>query len=489
MEMRAIAASDDLVVAVGRGPAGAIVWTSGVDGVWRRAADIPSFREGEMDDVVAVASGFVAVGAHGDEPAAWTSPDGATWTPATVEVPAPDPNGEGGSAMQHVTRGPDGLAAIGTGSDSGSGPAVWISADGVRWTIAVDPMAGISTGNDVGVTDDIGVTPDGQFMIVGAANGEDSSAVAWTSSDARTWTAVPDISGTWLRGFVPWRGGIVAVGSTSSEDLSVVIPAVWVMTPDGRWSRIEDVPGSAGAVRDVTLVAITATVDRLIAIGPSPNGVVGVWISSDGRAWTLVDSPGLAGPEGEFEPTDVAATSRGLVVVGDFPNQDPSSTWSAALWTDPAPEQPAGPTPTVAAHPCPSAVVTLVDVAEMTPEERVACFARHDLALRGYLGGFLDPGTAAFPARPGWLADETSCCRPLLPLAGRPQDVVFLPVAFEPSGPRSKTIPDLAAIEVTGHFDDPRSKSCREKGVSAAESIKACRARFVITSVKPIDQP
>ena len=99
-----------------------------------------------------------------------------------------------------------------------------------------------------------------------------------------------------------------------------------------------------------------------------------------------------------------------------------------------------------AAHPCPAAAVTLVDVAEMTPEERFACFGRHDLTLRGYLGGFLDGGMTAFPPTPGWLADDTSCCRPLLPLAGRPQDIVFLQVAFEPGGPRQSKIPDLAGV-------------------------------------------
>ena len=60
-------------------------------------------------------------------------------------MPAPDPDAEGGSAMQHVTFGPRGLAAIGTGRDSGTGPAVWVSTDGLRWTIAIDPLPGIDS--------------------------------------------------------------------------------------------------------------------------------------------------------------------------------------------------------------------------------------------------------------------------------------------------------------------------------------------------------
>jgi hypothetical protein len=423
-----------------------------------------------MDDVVAVGSGFVAVGAHAGHPAAWTSPDGLTWLPSTVETPPVDANGEGGSVMQHVVAGPHGLAAIGTGRDSQIGPAVWVSPDGLEWTIAVDPLPG--------------------FMIVGSPNAEDGPPItAWRSTDARHWKPVADITGTWLRGFVTWRGGIVAVGSASNAETDLEIPAIWTMTTGGVWHRVQKVPGAGHNDRDVSLVAVTATPDHLIATGPSPSGGIGIWISTDGTSWTRTKSPGLEGPEGEFEPTDIAVAGDGVVVVGDFPNGDPSSTWAAAVWTDPAPEQPAGPKPVAVAHPCPPGAATLVDVAEMTSTERLACFGRHDLALRGYLGGFGDGGMTAFPATPGWLADDTSCCRPLLPLAGRPQDIVFLPVAFDPAAPRQSKFQDGAAIQVTGHFDDRRATSCREDGVRAARSILACRQRFVVTSVTRIDRP
>ena len=237
------------------------------------------------------------------------------------------------------------------------------------------------------------------------------------------------------------------------------------MAPDGGWSRIKGVPGAAGTNRDVSLVAITATDDRLIAVGPSPKGVVGVWISTDARTWTLADSPGLAGPEGEFEPADVAATSQGLVVVGDFPNHDSSFTWSASVWTDPAPGQPAGPTPVTAAHPCPAAAVTLVDVAEMTPEERLAMLRE------------TRPHAARVPGRfrrrrhDGLSPDARMACgrHVLLPAAaaaGRqtaghrlpPGRVRSCPV---PASRRSRIWP---AIAVTGHFDDPRATTLPRRG-------------------------
>jgi hypothetical protein len=327
-------------------------------------------------------------------------------------------------------------------------------------------------------------------MIVGLPNAEDGPSItAWRSTDARTWKPVAAITETWLRGFTTWRDGVVAVGSAANGDTDLEIPALWTMTPDGVWSRVEDVPGAGMNDRDVSLVAITATTDRLIATGPSPSGGIGIWMSTDGRSWSRSKSPGLEWPSGEFEPTDVVAGGDGLVVVGDFPNGDPSHTWSASVWTDPAPVQPAGPVPAPAVHPCPAGVVALVDVAEMSPAERLTCFARDSLTLRGYLGQFSDSGTTAFPATPSWLADATSCCRPFMPLLGRSQDIVWLPVAFDPAAPSQSTFKDGAAIQVIGHFDDPRATACREQGVKAARSVAACRQQFVVMSVTRIDQP
>jgi hypothetical protein len=480
--MSAVAISGDTVVAVGSGPRGAAAWRSGPDGTWRRAPDDPSIQGGTMTDIVATPSGWVAVGQHGTEAAAWTSSDGLSWTPATVEAAGADPDSEFGSLMQHVAAGPDGLVAIGPGRDIESRPAEWASADGRTWTIVSDPIPGIGAAND------IALMPAGWFVIVGAPADDVGSEEAWSSADGRTWTPLPGMTGMWVHAVAPWRGGIVAVGSVSDEDAGVEAPAVWVMAPDGGWERAANVPGSTTA-RDVSISAVAATADRIIATGPSPTGGVGIWISEDGTTWRLVDSPGLEGPEGEFEPRDIAADASRLVVVGEFPNGEASSTWSASVWTDPAPSQPAGPVPATVAHPCPVGAVALVDVAEMTSEERLACFGQRDLTLRGYLGQYDDPGMTAFPATPAWLADDTSCCRPFMPLPGMIQDIVWLPVAFPPEGPRQGTIKVEAAIEVTGHFDDPRSATCREHGVPKARSIASCRDTFVITSVTPIDRP
>ncbi len=475
--MRAVAVSGATVVAVGSGPRGAAAWWTGPDGTWRQALDDPSFQGAKMTDVVATSSGFVAVGQHGDEAAAWTSTDGASWIAAAVAAAGADPNSESGSLMLRVATGPQGLVAIGPGKETETGPAEWSSTDGRDWSIAADPIPGVAAATD------IGVLPDGRYVILGASpDGSETSAGAWTSTDARSWTPMPSSPISGLTAFVPWRGGIVAVGGDEK-------PVIYDMASNGEWSVVEHVPGSETEDRSVYVTAITATADRLIATGASPKGVVGIWSSEDGMAWTLADSPGLNGPEGEFEPSDIAAAGSQIVVVGDFPNHDASFTWSASVWTNPAPERPAPTTPVAVAHPCPTTAPALIDVAEMTPDERLGCFSRRDLTLRGYLGQYSDPGVNGDPPKPTWLADDTACCRPFMPLAGMPQDVVYLAVAFDPSRQRALRLPDGAAIEVTGHFDDARSKSCRGGGESTRKMIQDCRLQFVVMNFKTIDEP
>jgi len=483
LQMLSVATSGDTVVAVGLGPRGAAAWSMGPDGIWRRAPDIPSFQGSEMRDVVASPPGFVAVGQHGDQAAAWTSVDGTSWNLASVEPAGATPDSDDGSFMARVTAGPRGLIAVGPGAHSDIGPAEWSSPDGLDWAVVVDPIPAIGT------AEDIGLMPDGSFVIVGAPPVDGGSTdEAWRSTDGLTWTALPGLRDTWVHAVAPWKGGIVVVGNVSDLDAGTQSPAVWVMASDGTWERTKDVPG-ATAERDVDMTAVSATADRLIVTGPGPAGDIGVWISDDARSWTLIDSPGLKGPEGEFEPRDIAIDGSGVVVVGEFPNHDSSSTWSASVWTDPAPSQPAGATPVLVAHPCPTATSTLVDVAEMTPDERLACYGGHDLTLRGYLGQYGDSGLNGDPPTPRWLADDTSCCRPFLPLAGRPQDVIYLPVAFDPTRQRGLNLADGTPIQVTGHFDDSRARTCRGGGESAKAAIASCRRQFVVMSYTRIDQP
>ena len=150
------------VVAVGTngdviyGPAGAWYWTAA--GGWQRAQFTPD-GGGAMAAVIAVPSGFLAVGKNATDlgAAVWTSPDGKTWT-AVADQPSfhyyqlP-------LRMQAIAASPSGYLVGGWRSDVGKGSGVlWRSSDGLTWT---DPewqttfsggeMTGVALTNDLAI--------------------------------------------------------------------------------------------------------------------------------------------------------------------------------------------------------------------------------------------------------------------------------------------------------------------------------------------------
>jgi hypothetical protein len=178
-----------------------------VDGhTWKRV-DLPASGVPTVRDVAAYAGGFVAVGRDGklDEdagpthpaivpgvgrPAAWTSPDGVTWTAAKVEGSRVQ-----GGGLTRVLVGADGLFAIGndTANDyypdadysQGHSLTAWASADGTSWKIAgtlgtdLPPMGGL-------------MASDGTRMVAFGLRQPDvgQQPTAWTSTDGSHWTAL-----------------------------------------------------------------------------------------------------------------------------------------------------------------------------------------------------------------------------------------------------------------------------------------------------------
>ena len=78
-------------------------WSAGLTG-WHRGADAAAGAGGaggssQMLAVTATTDGFLAVGADGSRPAAWTTPDGRTWTQADLPLP-PAPRGRSSSTSR-----------------------------------------------------------------------------------------------------------------------------------------------------------------------------------------------------------------------------------------------------------------------------------------------------------------------------------------------------------------------------------------------------
>ena len=181
-----------------------------------------------MYDVVVGGPGLVAVGREGDErpwdnsldnaAAVWTSVDGITWTRVPHDETVfgtggnPPTSASPGPVMLSVTAGGPGLVAVGR-------KAAWTSPDGVTWTRIAD---------DVTVRSFMtGVTAGGPGLVAVGLDSSGATAV-WTSVDGITWSQVPDDNAAFGR-YPDWTydvtvggPGLVTVGNAGGD------PAVWV---------------------------------------------------------------------------------------------------------------------------------------------------------------------------------------------------------------------------------------------------------------------
>ena len=139
-----------------------------------------------------------------------------------------------------------------------------------------------------------------------------------------------------------WSGGLVAIGTardSSGRDRAVA----WVSTDGRTWTPATMPPGRLPGETWTIARAVTAGGPGLVAVGwanvgPDANFRVAVWTSSDGLTWSRVpNAPGLALAPAvtvdfpEQGPRDVAAWSGGVVAVG----VGGAEGTSAAIWTSP----------------------------------------------------------------------------------------------------------------------------------------------------------
>lgn len=178
-----------------------------------------------------------------------------------------------------------------------------------------------------------------------------SSATASPTPDGR-WesTAIFDTSPatSYVTDMVPWRGGLLAIGSAWESEYHVTseLPAMWT-SEDGRsW---EPHPVELG-VDDVTLVGIAARADgRLLLVGrvpgsgavpetPEPRNVA--WVSLDAIQWDAIELPISEG--GQVD--SLAHGPKGYVLSASTPytefapnaDQTPGELWfsiDAIAWT------------------------------------------------------------------------------------------------------------------------------------------------------------
>jgi hypothetical protein len=213
-------------------------WSAGLTG-WLRAGDagtgaLDGAGSRQMLAVTATAGGFVAVGSHGLYPAAWTTPDGRTWTQADLPLPA----GATQALLQHVAA--DGRIVVAAGvaqTAAGHVPFAARSADGGRtWTESTLPVpAGTAQVSALAATG-------GRFTMTGTfgARPGEQDVVVWTSQDGTTWqAATPAGSGLAspgiqaITGLAPSGRTLTGVGFTATP--AGEQPTLWQPPSGAAW--------------------------------------------------------------------------------------------------------------------------------------------------------------------------------------------------------------------------------------------------------------
>jgi hypothetical protein len=275
-----------------------------------------------MHDVIVGGPGFVAVGrsgSDGENSAVWVSEDGITWSLL--------PNGEpplDGFAMFGVTAGGPGIVAVGfdfdpdgPGSTRVAGGAMWTSEDGFSWTKTV------VGGENSQIFD---VTPGGPGLVaVGTATGTVdhpyspvSRAAVWTSVDGITWTRVPDdpdvfgeLEGGWNRSMPAVAAGEPGLVAIEGGGPGAPEHAVWTSVDGLTWTLVPpaDIPG------DARMNDVIAGGPGFVAVGGTYADAA-VWTSPDGLTWTLVPPSEL--PDGAPLHSVISVGSQ-LIAIGGTP--------------------------------------------------------------------------------------------------------------------------------------------------------------------------
>ena len=488
---------------------------------------------GWISSLVAGPNAFVALGqGPGDNyvylpPAPLASRDGATWQ-------ASDPAVFAGTDLVGAVYGPQGWLAVANANMSGESQIwLWNSPDGMEWT-RLGALESLRNAYVMQL-----VASDGTYLLLVNGGGRSSSDTSmWTSADSLTWTEVLDPLATsqvsWRRligvpqGFYTWNG-YVGDGADATQAAFSVDGESWAAIPNGG-------PGGAGlqlASLDGRILAIDAELQTAAAR---------VWFASivgDGLIWSrqtdaetafdgavltqLVAHEGVAFAFGwdrsTAEPLEwrldggrwvraalpetfgglpqvAAAGPNGLVLLGHRPNsrgdnpvfwhRTPIGTWLPEA--EPVVALVPAPSP-ASCEPLPHDVLA---IGFLDRAAAVVCFGDAPISFRawsvpcdgcyGYGGGVSHPGWLLAPSTNQLFLSAVESGTDWITNA-----VLSPALTMESSWTRTW-------LDVTGHFDDPESATCRyEPPVEELVywggpqgTIDGCRQTFVVTDVRVV---
>lgn len=309
---------DRFVVIIEDGDAGRLRLLTSDDGA--DFTDQGSFGEPderEVHDAAYVEGRYLAVGGRRSAadadltPAAWSSPDGVSWT-AGADLPHdPELQTNRGAWADSISAGSGGSAAI----SSVSGHRVWVSPGARQFSVAAGSIPDAIPAGGAPV-----VMASATPTLVGSGHLFGLSAGEWTE---RSPGVVPSPERSpWVSDVTHGPNGFVAVGGETSdddteEDGTATDGLVW-RSEDGRtWERTPPDPDLAGS----DLTAVAAYAGGYVAVGTGYDGEIDrvgrIFVSSDGSDWTTVQGEGLT-PQGRgvHQLQDVAPFGSGFVATG-----------------------------------------------------------------------------------------------------------------------------------------------------------------------------
>ncbi len=294
---------------------------------------------GYLSAVVPFGRGFVGVGqATTPGPgaaAAWSSPDGRTWTrTATIADPL--------SYVSGVARSADGGTLVAIGYQADDRTMAWTSRDGVAWTAA--ELSTPTTGPNFAAFEI--VAGESGFLVLGHYEPDTGDAwpadidpltpLLWQSLDGRAWTRV-EIPESRIQVEAIAASGTGFLAGGARRDGSSWAPAIWTSVDGQGWSAAMELPGGSGVVDQNTAVnAIAAGPDLILAVSDRVDQAPGrVWSSTDGTTWQLIGDRGAADPMARI----LTWTPGGFILagfVGDTPGEWTlvlSASADGASWT------------------------------------------------------------------------------------------------------------------------------------------------------------
>ncbi|SEG79575.1 hypothetical protein SAMN04489712_112239 [Thermomonospora echinospora] len=281
--------------------------------------------------LAATADRAVAVGGGNGDAAVWTSADGDAWQRG--RLPAGPFGGPGVQRLSGVAGGGAGWVAIGTDSRLPRRPIVAVSRDGGQWTGGGGRLF-VPSAKQTLRAYGVAAGPSG-YVIVGE---DGSSAVAWFSSDLRTWRRGTGEDkaldrtkdgNRWMQAVAAGSGGYVAVGGAKVTGGGNA-PAAWTSRDGLTWTshKMPVLPvGATGYLRHVAVSGTTAVAVGEYRVRGRASRMF-AYLSADGGAtWQEITPPGLSDAG---SVSGVTATSQGFAVYGTV---GASGAGDVALWT------------------------------------------------------------------------------------------------------------------------------------------------------------